>query len=73
MTQGFGQLMDFALEDGSTHPGNGLVVGELGLVEPKADLLGSGVEGVRSVDQVSAALLAPWNSTFLRSKSLLFQ
>jgi hypothetical protein len=25
------------------------------------------------VDQVSAAVLAPWNSTFLRSKSLLFQ
>jgi hypothetical protein len=40
--------------DDRAHPGNRLVLAELGLVEPESDLLGSRVETVRSVDQVSS-------------------
>lgn len=38
-----------------TYPSSGLVIAQLGVVEPKSNLLGSSIEGVGSVDQVSAA------------------
>ena len=43
---------------GRTYPSSGLVLAQLGVVEPKSNLLGSGIEGVGSVDQVSAATSA---------------
>jgi hypothetical protein len=43
---------------GITYPSSGLVLAQLGVVEPKSNLFGSGIERVGSVDQVSAALLA---------------
>jgi hypothetical protein len=39
---------------GITYPSSGLVLAQLGVVEPKSNLLGSSIEGVGSVDQVSA-------------------
>jgi len=41
-----------------TYPSSGLVLAQLGVVEPKSNLLGSSIERVGSVDQVSAGLLA---------------
>ena len=41
-----------------TYPSSGLIIAQLGVVEPKSNLLGSSIEGVGSVDQVSAALSA---------------
>ena len=43
---------------GITYPSSGLVLAQLGVVEPKSNLFGSGIERVGSVDQVSAGLLA---------------
>jgi hypothetical protein len=43
---------------GITYPSSGLVLAQLGVVEPESNLLGSGIERVGSVDQVSAGLLA---------------
>ena len=41
-----------------TYPSSGLVIAQLGVVEPESDLLGGSIERVGSVDQVSTALLA---------------
>jgi hypothetical protein len=43
---------------GITYPSSGLVLAQLGVVEPKSNLFGSGIERVGSVDQVSAGLSA---------------
>ena len=44
---------------GITYPSSWLVLAQLGVVEPKSNLLGSGIERVGSVDQVSASMSAP--------------
>ena len=41
-----------------TYPSSGLVLAQLGVIEPESNLLGSGVERVRGVDQVSAIAIS---------------
>jgi len=51
-------LVSSDLNTGRTYPSSGLVLAQLGVVEPKSNLLGSSIERVGSVDQVSARLSA---------------